>query len=566
MAIGEKAKVAARNFIENDTPFHLGFLPTEQSNPLTATLEQDFQHSSVAGTKTLLRPDRKVAEMANRLFKGSAFQHLVETADITLERGGRLVFSGCGATGRLSILLESMWRGSCIEAGMPDLANSVASIMTGGDYALVKSVESFEDFTNFGRRQCRDLGIGSKDCLIAITEGGETSSVLGTLMEAADQGAACFLLFNNPADLLSERIERSRMAIQDPRVTVLDLFCGSMALAGSTRMQAATAEMLVAGAALEILLCSRQKKPLVDFALGFEQVLDQLSSEDGLQALADYIDFEFDLYSRGGSITYFANDYALDVFTDTTERSPTFMLPSFIRFDDQISPEPWARVADPSLSTPEVWERIFHRAPRCLDWTSQDYHEMGAPDQLIANPPEIGVNDFLAFHVGREVLEVSTRRLPAFAVGFLAGEETYDPELHRRILRAGGHYHGFRWLTVGGMPGDFSVPCIVECTPLRLLEHLAVKLVLNTISTGTMAKLGRISGNWMSFVATSNKKLIDRAIRLVAELGHLDYASAAVRIFQAMEDIATLPQDATRPSAVQLVLSELRENPSKNDS
>ena len=217
MVVGEKAKNSARNFIENEKPFHLGFLPTEQSNPLTATLEADFRRSSRAGVETLLKPDRDVAEMAKRVLAGGEFRRLAEAGERALERGGRLVFSGCGATGRLAILLESMWRNGCIEAGLPELADRAASIMTGGDYALVKSVEFFEDFASFGRRQCRDLRVGAKDCFVAITEGGETSSVLGTLAEAAERGAECFLLFNNPAGLLAEKLERSRNAIRDPR-------------------------------------------------------------------------------------------------------------------------------------------------------------------------------------------------------------------------------------------------------------------------------------------------------------------------------------------------------------
>ncbi|MDZ7634546.1 MAG: hypothetical protein U5L72_08965 [Bacteroidales bacterium] len=110
----------------------------------------------------------------------------------------------------------------------------------------------FEDYEEFGRQQVRELDVTAGDMLVAITEGGETSSVLGTLAEAADRGAAVFLLFNNPSDILCKYIERSRKAIEDPRVTVLDLFCGPMAIAGSTRMQATTSEQLIAGAALRI--------------------------------------------------------------------------------------------------------------------------------------------------------------------------------------------------------------------------------------------------------------------------------------------------------------------------
>lgn len=296
--------------------------------------------------------------------------------------------------------------------------------------------------------------------------------MLGTLAEAAERGAECFLLFNNPAGLLAEKLERSRNAIRDPRVTVLDLFCGPMALAGSTRMQATTSEMLIAGAALEILLCRRSGKTPADFTAGFEAVLDQLTAPEALAELARYIDFEAELYAKGGGVTYFANDYALDIFTDTTERSPTFMLPGFIRADDRISPAPWARVADPALSTPEVWARIFRRAPRCLNWTPDDYRAMGAPESVCAKPPVIGDEAFYAFPVGREVLEVPARRSPSFAVGFLAGPEAGNPALKRRIAEAGQRFDGCRLLTIGGGEGDFMIPCAAEPTPLRLLEHL----------------------------------------------------------------------------------------------
>ena len=88
---------------------------------------------------------------------------------------------------------------------------------------------------------------------VAITEGGETSSVIGSLEEADRRGAKCFLMFNNPADILVKHIERSKNVIENPRVTVFDLYSSPMSIAGSTRMQATTSEMLIAGSMLEII-------------------------------------------------------------------------------------------------------------------------------------------------------------------------------------------------------------------------------------------------------------------------------------------------------------------------
>ena len=213
----------AEHFVKNETPFHLGVLPTEQSNPLTVTLEDDFKRNTAEGIATLQRPDRDVLSMLKNLYASKDYADLADAMTRTLQNGGRICFSGCGATGRLSILLESMWRTACRDlAGtypaLKDLGDRVCSIMTGGDFALVKSVESFEDYCVFGRRQVQEAALGQGDLLVAITEGGETSSVIGTAEEAVERGAGVFLLFNNPASVLEEHVERSRRVIRNPRI------------------------------------------------------------------------------------------------------------------------------------------------------------------------------------------------------------------------------------------------------------------------------------------------------------------------------------------------------------
>ena len=53
----DAVKARAKDFVENETQFHLGFLPTERSNPITASLEDDFTRSTYAGVECL-RPLR----------------------------------------------------------------------------------------------------------------------------------------------------------------------------------------------------------------------------------------------------------------------------------------------------------------------------------------------------------------------------------------------------------------------------------------------------------------------------------------------------------------------------
>ena len=549
----------AVDFMENETQFHLGFLPTEQSSPLTKDLDKRFAASCIEGVRCLQNVDNNVLEMARCIFKSAEFAKLVETGKKTLASGGKIVFSGCGATGRLSILLECMWRDCCAKnPAVASYADQVFSIMTGGDYALVRSVEFFEDYQEFGRQQVRERGMTAGDMLVAITEGGETSSVLGTVDEALKCGSKVFLLFNNPASLLAAHLERSRKAIEDPRVCVLDLHCGPMALAGSTRMQATTSEQLVAGAALESIMCSLLNVEVPDYVKNFETLLGELSFS--ASAIASYIEYEASVYRNKGKITYFADDYLLDIFTDTTERSPTFMLPPFRKKDDKVSPLPWAFVKNPLRSTEQVWANGMHRALRCLEWVPEDYRRMGAPENIIANPPKIRAEELLKFEVGCESVEERCSSPEDAAVLVTVCDQGSLQELNQAFNTLCGSFAQRKVLAVGGeQKGDFKVDVHCPSTPLEIMRHMAIKLVLNTASTGIMVVLGRVTSNWMSFVDVTNKKLMDRGIRLISEIGNLSYKESCLLIFETVEKLEKSYQPGSeKPSAVQVALASLK--------
>src|SRR5438309_1330247 len=60
----------------------------------------------------------------------------------------------------------------------------------------------------------------------------------------------------------------------------------------------------------------------------------------------------------------------------------------------------------------------------------------------------------------------------------------------------------------------------------RLKAGTATKIALNIISTGAMVRLGRVRGNLMIDLQPTNKKLRDRALRLVTQLTGCDRATA----------------------------------------
>jgi N-acetylmuramic acid 6-phosphate etherase len=61
----------------------------------------------------------------------------------------------------------------------------------------------------------------------------------------------------------------------------------------------------------------------------------------------------------------------------------------------------------------------------------------------------------------------------------------------------------------------------------RLKAGTATKLALNILSTGVMVKLGKVYGNRMVDVAVTNRKLYDRALRILIDLTELNRQEAS---------------------------------------
>lgn len=561
-------------FVNEETEFHLGFLPTEQSNSKTETLSKAILDDTAAGIDMILSVDEDIVPKAQQVLASPVFGKLVDSMSNAIENGGRVFFSGCGATGRLCILLDASWRrfwrglcrnhpGLAQKVDADELQHRTVSIMTGGERALIRSVENFEDFMRFGRQQMIEKNVSDKDVVVAITEGGETSSVIGTAWQGVDVNADVFFVFNNPADVLVENIERSRDIINHTAVNVLDLASGPMAIAGSTRMQATTSELLVVGAAIDQViiklltqklsqeeLSTLQIKTLTpeSYADKFANLLNQLRSPSALSALAGMTEFEEQVYQAKGLVTYFADEYLIDILTDTTERAPTFMLPPFRPADDTTSVKSWAFVKNPLYPTSQAWENLLQRSADGLNWTSELYRQMNAPQNICENPPKLGAKEILKFMVGNE--DDSSRYEDADnAVVYVLGGNDLDDQLAQSFPfkkaadKLAEPYAQRVALCVGAKVSQaqdlsvFNVECDLSYSPMDLWGHLALKLALNTVSTATMARMERVLGNWMVYVETSNKKLIDRATRLIQRFTDLDYLSACAALHETLDII-----------------------------
>src|SRR6266436_4533433 len=267
--MSESSLKRSQEFLAISSQFNLGALTTESSHPITAELSQTARQSIAAALGQLFDVDGDVMNKYREFAESSRARLIADTLLHSLKNGGKLFFTGCGSTGRLSIQLVSIWRdfwqrqrarGLKCSPTTDELENRAFSVMAGGDYALIKAVEGFEDFTQFGKKQIGDLGVSAKDVVFAITEGGETSFVIGTAWKGVEVGAKVYFVYNNPDDILREHVQRSREIIEDSRIEKINLTTGPMAITGSTRMQATTIQLCVILTILEMVLRDLMKE------------------------------------------------------------------------------------------------------------------------------------------------------------------------------------------------------------------------------------------------------------------------------------------------------------------
>ena len=187
--MSETSQKRSEDFLRISDQFKLGALVTESSHPITTNLSETARTDISAALGLLFDVDSDVIHTYREFAESGRAQGVQEAVLKALKNGGKIFFTGCGSTGRLSIQLVSIWRdfwqrqrarGLKCSPSAEEFENRAVSVMAGGDYALIKAVEGFEDFTKFGKKQIGDLGISSKDVVFAITEGGETSFVIGT--------------------------------------------------------------------------------------------------------------------------------------------------------------------------------------------------------------------------------------------------------------------------------------------------------------------------------------------------------------------------------------------------
>jgi N-acetylmuramic acid 6-phosphate etherase len=611
------------DYVRNKKQFQLHTLLTEQRHPRTWNLSFTVKDDVEKGWEQILSVDQDISKTFHHLAKNTALiDRAVQSVTRAIRERKKIFIYGCGSTGRLAKQMESaLWRPfwkkmkksafwDRLRRVLPDdIEERLIGEMTGGDRALISALEGFEDLQIVGKLQLQDRGVERGDVVVCITEGGETSSVIGAILAACEQYSDftddkideaknhLYFIYNNPDDVL-EPFDRSRAVIENPAITKINLTTGPQAIAGSTRMQAATAETFVVGIILEFGIrtfledqLSDEELTQLDFniemdmserLLSFDRIREHL--ERVSKDIAKLIRLESETYQRGNLAVYFASNALLTVFIDCAERSPTFHLYPLDTVKEKRR-KCWLQVWTEGKDYKQAWRNLLGRGFRGLERSFYKPHFLNQIDDTYLKAAALNSlilaggdqEELYNFSFSEENIRRRGPKEEDLGVVVCLDEEIEE------LSASGSSFYRFITLCkeknarlafillsdknsldveniISRLPlkaQDVVIQIFMERKgdPLNCNRQVLLKILLNSHSTAVMARLGRVVGNTMTHVNPSNLKLIGRATHLI--MSHVNdtlsqeewtqkhgkadpvtYQQANVILFEAMDFVA----------------------------
>lgn len=508
-------------FAEFQRDFNLESTSTELLHPFTRNLSQAMHHDVIDGLKQLVQVDEGVISGLTQ-FSDNIISLSAEFSR-KLNNGGRIFIVGSGSSGRVGIDIAA----KC-QSAFPDRSEQVQGVIAGGDSAMIRAKEGFEDSEADGKRALEGLGLGENDTVILISASGSASFNVGAGHFAADSGANVLYFYNS--DSIPDRTQQLFNRDRNP-VIPLCIDIGPQAISGSTRLQGATlAEAGVGAMVITSLYLSIGKESLAGHYLpllirkieeGIEQirgVLDKISTlvlrehqvfsdtRSNFRQVNDLTDF--------GYVTFIAREECMrEVLIDSTETSPTFSTNPIRRENEgKRKRAEFQAYLLGREDNHEAWKALMGRNTRPEDIKDTEAF-------LLSNEAE-GLNSYAKRPKGAANLVIGVAKM--------RNAEEFPDDLIAELVDSGGTRGNAALILLcrdslsNEQRGKLEVfgenLVLLENVPYDAIgfsETILLKQILNLISNGSMVLMNKVHGNQMIDVRASNKKLIDRCIRLV---------------------------------------------------
>ncbi len=201
-----------------------GKLQTELRNPRTMHIDR---LDTLEMLRCIHEEDRRAVEAVGAVLPQIA--PVIDRIAAGMAQGGRLIYTGCGTSGRLGVLDASECPPTYgVEPGL------VIGVIAGGDRALRSAIEGAEDSRPAGRAALEPLELQPQDVVVGLSAAGGAAFVLGCVEYARERGCATVAITCNPDTPLQAACDYAIVPLTGPE-----------AVTGSTRMKAGTAQKLI---------------------------------------------------------------------------------------------------------------------------------------------------------------------------------------------------------------------------------------------------------------------------------------------------------------------------------
>jgi len=146
---------------------------TEERNERTGNIDE---LSTIDMIRLINDEDKKVALAVER--EAERISAAVDVIAGQLKAGGRLIYCGCGTSGRLGVL-DAV---ECPPTYSTD-PDMVVGLIAGGYDAMFRAVEGAEDDRALGEKDLRDIRFGREDVLVGIAAQEEISYNFAQIMD-----------------------------------------------------------------------------------------------------------------------------------------------------------------------------------------------------------------------------------------------------------------------------------------------------------------------------------------------------------------------------------------------
>ena len=575
----------------------LSRLPTESINPRTEKIAELSNKNLGEALKLIKDVELRSSKTFIEIHLDKVIQVLLPIAQDAIKHQHKIFLVGAGASGRMALFIK---RALLDLAPNHPLTAQIQAVIAGGDAALIHAVPGFEDDPQMARLQLEKQKFNPRDFVIGFSASGRAPFVLEALSFAPSEGLS-FISFpaegegrvegketNNARVLLISTNPESSFS-PPARTPHLSLYTEPPAIAGSTRLSPTTQMMMACGVFIAIVVLNTEDPTKIreylsenisllgveleefsweQLALILEAEANELKLNPEKSNQADISPHKNFNKKMPGRLLYEieANPFTEQlIFHDLTERTPTagfFPLRPQQEWENYSHQIPFAYpVFTTTKECSDLWPRLLgSEIPVCLNLKTAPETLENALFHFDFSPQ--GGAAWISFlqKKGHAVskLKISLTLNGGLQLKFESGSSA-NSKLQSDLNSS---YGPATTTSPSPTPLEISINSEGFFALTPYFQSIFLKIILNTYSTGLMAKLGLIYKNQMSHLMPTNEKLIARSILQIEERLKPSFGEMPERNFPKKGDTSTKKRNKiSREIILQTFLSQLSREP-----